>query len=148
MIKLLVLLFLVVWPGPIDEPRPITDYPAVMVVYDPSLPERYPDDPDLAINCDGDCSTVASGDLEDWMYESAGACDASLFGRTVYFPAIDLEIHCVDRGGDIRPMWSDHHGQMVLYFDVLWHLDKVDRRITGAPEWNYWLLEDWVVLGD
>jgi hypothetical protein len=123
-------------PEPVDRYDYVLSLPAVTTVYDPALGD---------INCDADCTTVATGLLEDWMYESAGACDRDLLGATVHFPAINLSIKCVDRGGMIRPMYSEHYGQTVLYFDVLWHLEKIDGAIAGSPEWNYWLLNDWYV---
>lgn len=111
-------------------PPPITSYPAVMVIYDPT---------EGGINCDGDCSTVAMGVLEDHMWYTSGACHPELYGRTVYFPAIDFEMHCVDQGGLITVAYNKYYDEEVVYFDVLWDSDN-------PPEWLYWKLE-WEVVG-
>ena len=110
------------------------DYPAVMSVYDPTLG---------GWNCDDDCTTVSTGLLEDWMYEVAGACPMELLGQTVYFPAIDHTLECVDTGPAIKASWSERDNQCVVYFDTLWHLEKEGEQILGAPYWNWWFLEDW-----
>lgn len=89
-----------------------------MSVYDPELG---------GINCGADCSTVATGPLEDWMYETAGACPAPLLGSTVHFPDIDFSMQCVDRGTAIQAAWSDRDNQCVVYFDALWHLPDEDK---------------------
>ena len=116
---------------PIDlvDDKPLTDYPAVITFYDPSEGD---------INCDNDCSTVATGVLTDDMYFTSGACHEDLLGQTVYFPAIDFEMECVDNGGMIDVRYSKYYDREVIYFDVLWDADN-------PPEWNYWLLDEWSV---
>lgn len=114
------------------------DHPAVMSVYDPALG---------GINCDSNCAQVATGPLEDWMYEVAGACPTELLGRTVYFPAIGHTLACVDNGPAIKEAWSERDERCVVYFDTLWHLEKDETGlITGAPEWTWWLIKDWHVI--
>ena len=110
-------------------PPPVTlfDYPALLVVYDPRLG---------GINCDNDCSTVALGRLTDDMWFTSGACHPDLLGLTIYFPAIDFEMRCVDTGSMVTIAYNEHYQSMVVYFDVLWDS-------YNPPEWNYWLLEDW-----
>ena len=133
----IVLIGCVIWPVEREPQEPsIYDLPAVVVVYDPTLGDG---------NCDDNCKTVATGPLEDWMYEAAGACDAELLGSTVHFPALDLSMECVDRGTAVRVIYSEHFERDVLYFDALWHLEKVDGVILGAPEWTGWLIKDWYV---
>lgn len=135
----LLLLLLAVFP--VYRPPALSDIPAVVTVYDPDL--CYHGEP---INCDGDPTTVATGLVEPWMYESAGACERSLLGATVHFPGINLSMKCVDTGGMIRVMWSKYYQRDVLYFDFVWHLEKEDDgTISGVPRWNYWLLEDWYI---
>ena len=113
-----------------DKPeKDLIDYPAVITFYDPSLG---------GINCDDDCTTVATGKLEPSMYGTAGACHKDLLGRTIVFHAIDLEMKCVDTGGMIDVAYSKYYSREVLYFDILWDADN-------PPEWNYWLLEKWSV---
>jgi len=134
-LRLIILLALM----PIDVPQhqtTITDYPAVMVVYDPALG---------GINCDHDCGTIATGRFEEWMYGEVGACDQSLLGAYITFHPIDLTIYCGDTGGAIKPTWSQRDNRMVLYFDVLWPLETDGNKIVGEPYWNYWLIEDWSV---
>ncbi len=120
----------------IDKSCPGLDYPAIMSVYDPSLG---------GVNCDGDCTTVATGLLENWMYEQAGACPAELLGATINFPALDHALQCVDTGPAIRAGWSERDNQCVVYFDTLWHLEKEGEEILGAPYWTWWYLEDWEI---
>lgn len=141
-IPLIFLLLLLSFPVP-SPPGPM-EVPAVIVVYDPDL--CYDGEP---INCDDDPTTVASGPRQPWMYGAAGACDRSLMGGTVHFPGIDFSMKCVDTGGMIRVMWSEYYQRYVLYFDAMAHLEKEeDGTITGAPYWNYWLIEDWYVTWD
>ena len=138
------LLFL---PDAVPVPEPLCPgllYPAVMSLYDPDLG---------GWNCDDDCSTVATGLLQDWMYEVAGACPFEFTGWIIQFPDLDRSLQCVDRGTAVRARWSDHHDQCVVYFDVLWHLPdengdgRIDRDenglIPGLPYWAYWKVEDW-----
>ncbi len=115
---------------------PGIDYPAIMSIYDPDLGPP---------NCDEDCATVATGPLEDWMYEVAGACPARLLGATISFPAINHTLQCVDNGSAIRASWSERDDQCVVYFDTLWHLEKEGEEILGAPYWTWWFIEDWSV---
>ena len=112
-------------------PKTVFDYPALMVVYDPTLG---------GINCDNDCTTVALGELTEDMWFTSGACHPDLLGLTVYFPAIDFEMRCVDTGGMITIRYNEFYQRTVLYFDALWDY-------YNLPEWNYWLLEDWEVIG-
>ena len=121
---------------PFKKSCPGLDYPAVMSVYDPSLG---------GINCDGDCTTVATGLLMDWMYEEAGACPAELLGATINFPALDHTLQCVDNGEEIKAGWSERDDQCVVYFDTLWHLEKEGEEILGAPYWTWWFIEEWSV---
>ena len=113
----------------LPPPPPVTDYPAVMVIY---IPERG------GINCDGDCSTVAMGPLTQDMYFNAGACHPDLYGRTVYFPAINFTMRCVDNGELVTLAYNEYYDTEVVYFEVLW--DESD-----PPEWLYWLLE-WEIV--
>ncbi len=108
--------------------------PAILTVYDPALG---------GVNCDGDCTTVATGLLTDEMYGVAGACPAEFLGATVYFDDIDVSMRCVDTGGMIGVAWSERDQEFVVYFDALWHLSKESGKITGAPYWNQWLLPNW-----
>lgn len=111
--------------------------PAVLTVYDPRLG---------GINCDADCGYFASGiPVGSEWYGVAAACDAALLGRSVSFPALSLTVECVDTGGMIQPAYSDYYGRQVLYFDVMWPLEKVNGQVIGAPAWNYLLLESWEV---
>ncbi len=105
------------------------DYPAIVTVYDPALG---------GINCDGDCTTLATGPFEPWMYKKYAACDESLLGWHTYFPTLDMRIRCMDNGGDVHAMWSQRDEQCVLPFDVLWPLAD-----EGFPYWNWWFIEDW-----
>lgn len=116
-------------PDYVPPPPPLTSYPALMVIYDPALG---------GINCDEDCSTVATGPLTEDMYFTSGACHPDLLGLTVYFPAIDFEMKCVDTGGMITVRYSDYYEQDVLYFDAMWDY------FGEWPYWNYWLL-DWEI---
>ena len=128
--------------GPMN-PCPGFDYPAVMSVYDPQLDSHLPDSQN--INCDDDCTTVATGPLEDWMYEVAGACPVGYYHATIVFPNIGHRLRCVDGGPAIRAAWSNHHNQCVVYFDTLWHLDRKENKITGAPWWAMWMVPRWYV---
>lgn len=114
-----------------DYPPPpaLTDYPALMVIYDPSLG---------GINCDNDCTTVATGPLTDEMWFTSGACHPDLLGSTIIFPAIDFRMECVDTGGMITVAYNDYYEEEVIYFDVLWGAGN-------PPYWLYWLLEDWII---
>ena len=117
-----------------DPPCSDMHAPAILHPYDPALG---------GINCDDDCSTVATGALLPEMYERAGACDKSMLGSTVYFDDIGMSMECVDTGGLIGPGWSERDSMCVMYFDVLWHLDIEGGKITNAPSWNHWLLPNW-----
>ena len=115
--------------GPSPEPL-LSSYPAVMVFYDPALG---------GINCDGDCTTVATGPFTADMYKTSGACHPDLLGQTVYFPAIDLTMHCVDTGSLVTVAWNNYYQLTIIYFDVLWPAAE-------PPPWLYWLLNDWEVV--
>lgn len=128
MILALLLLFF-----PIEEADVLmcegTDYPAIVTVYDPALG---------GINCDEDCTTIATGPFEEWMYKEYAACDASLLGQYVYFPEIGIRTRCMDTGGAVHAMWSQRDQQCVLPFDILWPLTE-----EPVPYWNWWFIEDW-----
>ncbi len=124
------LAFICLLPDYTPPPPPVTDYPAVMVIY---IPERG------GINCDGDCTTVAMGPLTKDMYFNSGACHPDLYGRTVYFPAIDFTMDCVDNGELVTLAYNEYYDREVVYFDVLWDESE-------PPEWLYWLLE-WKIVG-
>lgn len=111
-------------------PKTIYDYPALMVIYDPSLG---------GINCDSDCSTVALGPLTDDMWFTSGACHPALLGLKIHFPAIDFTMRCVDTGSLVTIAFNQYYGRDVVYFDVMWDAGS-------PPTWLYWLLEDWNVL--
>ena len=121
---------------PFKKACPGLVYPAIMSVYDPGLG---------GWNCDDDCTTVSTGLLENWMYETAGACPMELLGATINFPAIDHALQCVDTGPAIKAGWSERDNQCVVYFDTLWHLEKEGEVILGAPYWAWWYLEDWEI---
>lgn len=125
-------------PGPVSiKVCPGLNYPAVTSVYEPALG---------GINCDHNCGYVAIGSLENWMYGTAGACPSVLLYYTIHFPGIGHKIRCVDRGGAIEARWSEARQQCVVYFDTLWHLEEdEDGRLLGAPEWNYWMINEWYV---
>lgn len=109
-----------------------TNYPAIVTVYDPALG---------GVNCDEDCSTLATGPLEGFMYTQYAACDESLLGWYVSFPMLGMQVRCMDTGGAIKAFWSPRDGQCVLPFDVLWPLTEED-----PPYWNWWYIETWEVL--
>ena len=110
-------------------PPPITDYPALMVIYDPSKG---------GINCDGDCTTVSIGPLTEDMYYTSGACHVDLLGATIHFPAINFSMRCVDTGGGIKVDYNEYYDRDVLYFDAMWDANT-------PPVWLYWLLDNWSV---
>ena len=110
--------------------QPVTNYPAVMVIYDPTIG---------GINCDEDCTTIATGPLLDEYWYQAGACYPNLLGAEIYFPVIDFTMKCVDNGGKVTVLWNEYYQQEVVYFDVLWSA-------TNPPYWLYWLLDDWQVM--
>jgi hypothetical protein len=112
------------------------NHPAILHAYDPGLG---------GINCDDDCTTVATGQLLDSMYKTSGACPVELLGATVTFHDIGVEMKCVDTGGDIKPAWSERDEQCVVYFDMLWPLEVQDDIIIGGPYWNHWFLPNWSV---
>jgi hypothetical protein len=115
-------------------PIDIYSLPAVITIYDPEL--CYHGQP---INCDGDPTTISTGPMLQEYYKTYMACDISLLGAYIRFPGIG-EFRCMDTGSMIRPMWSDHFQQYVLYFDVLWPLTEED-----PPPWNYYYLPEWSV---
>lgn len=121
---------------PPPPPKIVTDYPAVMVIYDPSLCFE----PGGAINCDGDPTTVAIGALTEDMWFTSGACHPSLLGLSVYFPGIDFRMRCVDNGGLVNIAYNEYYAQEVAYFDVMWDASR-------PPTWLYWLL-DWYIVYD
>ena len=102
--------------------------PAVVMIYDPSLG---------GINCDNDCSTIATGPLEDWHYGSIAACDPSLLGAYVTLPGVGV-VRCMDTGSAVRVAYSEYWGEYVLYFDVMWKLEE-----WGRPEWAGMRVTDW-----
>lgn len=126
--KLIPFLILLLFPVEDVEPerRQLSDYPAVVTYYEPL---------NGGINCDDDCSTMATGPIEEWMYGKYMACHPDLLGQYVTFDGIGT-FRCMDTGGMVTTAWSQHHNAMVLYFDVLLH---------DTPEWNFWFWspEDW-----
>lgn len=118
-----------------EPPRILTDYPALMVIYDPSICHE----PGGEINCDGDPDTVAIGSLTDDMWFTSGACHPDLLGLSVYFPAIDFTMRCVDTGGLVNTAFNEYYQQDVIYFDAMWDS-------TQPPYWLYWLLDDWYIV--
>lgn len=106
-----------------------TDHPAIVTVYDPALG---------GINCDEDCTTIATGPFEEWMYKNYAACDVSLLGHYVSFGVLGFSARCMDTGGEVHAMWSLRDQQCVLPFDILWPLVE-----EPAPYWNWWFIEDW-----
>ena len=105
------------------------DLPAVVTWYDPSQG---------GINCNEDCTTVADGTkVTEDLYGVTAACDRRLLGRIVKIEGIGT-FRCRDTGGMIEPTWSRHYQRWILYFDVMLHEN---------PEWNYWLIEEWRVVG-
>lgn len=142
---LITTLAMAIFPLPDMPPIECTglDHPAVLSVYNPLLDSHLPDE--WNINCDNDCSTVATGPFQDWMYKEAGACPVELLGQTVYFPDIDHTMQCVDTGGAIKAAWSDRDNQCVVYFDALWPLEREDGVVTGAPYWAMWYLDEWEI---
>ena len=120
MVKLLLFLVLLYPVEKLELPeRELEDFPAVVTYYEPLLG---------GINCDGDCGTMATGPIEEWMYGEYMACHTDLLGAYVTFDGIGT-FRCMDTGGMMVPLWSQHYGEEVLYFDVLLH---------ETPEWNYW----------
>ena len=105
------------------------DHPAIVTVYDPALG---------GINCDGDCTTIATGPFEPWMYKEYAACDISLLGRYIRFPVLDVRVRCMDTGAAVRARWSQRDERCVIFFDVLWPLTE-----EPTPYWNWWFIEDW-----
>ena len=121
---------LMVVPDTCPPPSPLSSYPAVITIYDPSRG---------GIKCDQDCSTVATGPLTSDMYFTSGACHPDLLGSWVYFPSIQYTMQCVDTGGLVTVRWSDHHQAQVLFFDAMWDASQ-------PPPWNYWMLDDWRII--
>jgi len=125
---------------PPEPPKVLTDYPALMVMYDPVL--CTDGTPGGEINCDDDPTTVATGPLTQDMYFVSGACHPDLLGATVHFPYIDFSMKCVDTGGAIIIRYNDWYQREVLYFDVLWDY------YGEWPYWLHWLLDDWYFVYD
>ena len=113
---------------PPTAPPKLTDYPAVIMAYDPALG---------GTNCDGDCSTIATGPLTQDMYGTVAACHQDLLGRSITLPSIGT-FDCLDTGGAIRVAYNEYFEREVLYFDVMYDLVNNDR-----PRWAGMLLEDW-----
>ena len=111
--------------------KKLSDYPALMTIYDPSLG---------GINCDDDCSTVATGPLTEDMWFTSGACHPNLLGAIVYFPGIDFEMRCVDTGPMIGVRYNKYYGETVLYFDAMWDS-------TDLPSWVQWNVGSWYISG-
>ena len=115
----------------LDHPKQphYQDLPAVVTWYDPARG---------GINCNEDCTTVADGTkVTEELYGVTAACDQRLLGRIIKIGSIG-EFRCRDTGGMIKPTWSKHYQRWVLYFDIMLHEN---------PEWNYWLFEDWRIVG-
>jgi hypothetical protein len=101
-----------------------------MSVYDPALG---------GINCDDDCTTIATGKLEPEMYEVVAACHPLLLTARVNVPGVGT-FHCLDTGTAIIVRWNSYYQRRVLWFDVLYNL--VDQ---PPPDWAYWAIEDWTI---
>ena len=112
-------------------PLPAREYPAIISMYDPALG---------GINCDDDCTTVAMGKFDDYMYKVAGACPKELYGATVHFSYLGMELHCVDTGPAIEPTYFPQYGMCASYFDLLWPLHD-----EPAPDWAMWWWNNWNV---
>lgn len=117
----------IVCPTPI--PPKLTDFPAVVMVYDPSLGGR---------NCGLDCTTIATGPLEPEMYGTIAACHPDLLYKTVTIPTIGT-FKCLDTGGAIGVGHNTHFDREVIYFDILYDM------IDGGPSWAGILINDWEV---
>lgn len=133
---LLALVMLVPLPGPMTLPVILERLPAVVTFYSPELG---------GINCDHDCSTIATGTLEDWMYGEYMACHEDMLGMYVTFEGIGTW-RCMDTGPAITVAWSRYYNSTVLFFDALMHEE---------PEWNfvkweagYWCVTSYDVGGD
>jgi hypothetical protein len=100
-------------------------------MYDPALG---------GINCDDDCTTVAMGKFDDYMYKVAGACPKELYGATVHFSYLGMELHCVDTGPAIEPTYFPQYGMCASSFDLLWPLHD-----EPAPDWAMWWWNNWNV---
>lgn len=113
------------------SPPPLTSFPAVIMVYDPGLG---------GINCDGDCTTIATGRLEPEMYGVVAACHPDLLYKHVIIPTIGT-FHCLDTGGAIGVHYNKHFERDVIYFDILYDL------LEDRPPWAGMLINNWEVIG-
>jgi hypothetical protein len=105
-------------------------YPAKLSVYDPALG---------GVNCNGDCTTIATGLFDDSMYKEVAACPAELLGATITFPMMPwLEFQCLDTGPAIKARY--YGNQCVTFFDVVWPLATED-----PPNWVWWEISNWSV---
>ena len=111
-------------------PPPLTDFPAVIMAYDPALG---------GINCDGDCTTIATGPLELEMYGVVAACHPDLLYERILIPTIG-EFHCLDTGGAIGVDYNEHFDRDVIYFDILMDLEG------ERPPWAGMLISNWEVI--
>lgn len=118
----------VVCPPP---PPPLTSFPAVVMVYDPALG---------GINCDSDCTTIATGPLLPEMYGTVAACHPDLLYKRILIPTIG-EFDCLDTGGSIRVNYNEHFERDAIYFDILYDL------VTEIPPWAGMLINNWEVIG-
>lgn len=124
----LIILLLSFPVGPPGYVRPLDSYPAVVTFYAPERGGR---------NCDDDCTTTATGLVEEANYGLHMACHQDLLGLYVTFEGIGTW-RCMDNGDDITILWSPHHGRHVLFFDALLHEE---------PSWNFarWDPEYWCI---
>ena len=111
-------------------PPPLTDFPAVIMAHDPGLG---------GINCDGDCTTIATGLLEPEMYGTVAACHPDLLYKRVNIPTIGV-FDCLDTGGAIGVDYNKHFERDVIYFDVLYDLEK------DTPSWAGMLITKWKIV--
>lgn len=111
-------------------PPPLTDFPAVIMAYDPALG---------GINCDGDCTTIATGPLEPEMYGVVAACHPDLLYERIRIPTIGT-FQCLDTGGSIGVSYNEHFDRDVIYFDILYDLEE------ERPPWAGMLISNWEVI--
>jgi hypothetical protein len=108
----------------------LPQFPVIVSVYDPALG---------GINCDSSCDTIATGQLEPWMYGGIAACDLRLLRATITIPGIG-SYRCLDTGGAIGLRWSAAYQRYVVVFDVLYDLVGQE-----APAWTYSLVSGWSI---
>ena len=98
-------------------------------------------DPGLGgTNCGADCSTVATGPLEDWMFGAAAACPRG------WTPGVTLATpfgrwRCVDHGTRIRPMFWEVYEPAGFRWRWVIVVDFMVR--SPGPPWKYSVIESW-----